>query len=118
MDTSIDSITEEVLAKLSKWKPYIHHEAATGSIYIKFPHWGLGSIRIGDHDGRNCYTYRWQIRTDKPADYQEKGVHKQVRFFEYGSDKVDVLVAEFERQAENRWICPGEKATWGDYNGH
>lgn len=112
--SKIASITKEVLARLDKWKPHVHCKALTGSTYIKFPHWGLGSIRIGGHKGRNCYSYRWRIRVDGPTNHCKKGVHKQIPFFECGPDKVDILVAEFERQAENRGIQPGEEAVWVD----
>ena len=44
---------------------YIWHKATTGSCYIRFKDNRIGSIRIGDHDGRDKLKYKWNIRTDK-----------------------------------------------------
>lgn len=48
-------------------------EAQTGSTYIEFidlPH--LGKLRVGDHNERKRYGYRWQVRTDITESYVDK----------------------------------------------
>lgn len=111
--TEVDQIVQEVLIELEKWEPYIYYEAVTGSIYIKFPHWGLGSLRVGDHSGRERYAYRWRVRLDKAPDYFGRGIHKGVSFTECGTGKIADLVKRFEREAKLRYIKPGEKVLWG-----
>jgi len=108
--TKADQVAHEVLISLAQWKPYIYYEAATGSVYIKFPHWKLGSLRIGDHNGREKYSYRWRVRLDKSPNYFGKGVHNGVSFTECGIEMIDSLVKEFNRQAEFRNVKPGDKA--------
>lgn len=51
---------------------YIHHIAKTGSAYIKFKDERMGSIRIGDHDGRERYRYRFNLRSDISKRYVEE----------------------------------------------
>lgn len=104
--TEIDQIVQEVLIELAQWNPFIYCKAATDSAYIKFPHWGLGSLRIGDHKGKKKYTYRWRIRLDKPYDYFETGIHRGVSFVECGVGMIEVLIKEFNQQAEKRGINP------------
>lgn len=43
---------------------YIYHVAMTGSVYIRFKDRLLGSIRIGDHTGKEKYRYKFNIRDD------------------------------------------------------
>lgn len=45
-------------------KAYIWHVAKTGSVYIRFYDQRIGSVRIGDHDGREQYKYKYNIRID------------------------------------------------------
>lgn len=39
-------------------------KAKSGSCYLRFDDSRMGQIRIGDHDERECYGYRWHIRLD------------------------------------------------------
>lgn len=100
-----------LLDKLSQWKPYIYHKALTGSIYIKFPHWGLGSLRVGDHKGRSKYRYRWICRVDW-EDKMITDLYKGTPRTRFSPDKVDLFVDEFEKQAEERGIKPGDREAW------
>jgi hypothetical protein len=45
-------------------KCYIYHTATTGSIYIRFEDIRIGSIRLGDHDGKEKLKYKFNIRSD------------------------------------------------------
>lgn len=66
-------------------------EANTGSIYLEFEDGRMGKIRIGDHDERRAYGYRWQIRLDIKFPYtDEQKKHK--RFF-YPPDRLNRCVA-------------------------
>lgn len=66
--------------------------AKGGSCYFKFEDERMGKCRIGDHNERTRYGYRWQIRTDIVQAYTslEKG-HKQ---FFVPAQKLDVAVAQ------------------------
>lgn len=60
----------------------IHTEIVTiaksGSCYVRFVDPRMGQIRIGDHNERKWYGYKWQIRLDLKQRYtdQSKG-HKR-----------------------------------------
>lgn len=43
---------------------YVYHRALTGSIYVRFKNPNLRSLRIGDHDGREKYQYKFNLRSD------------------------------------------------------
>lgn len=50
---------------------YIYHVATTGSVYVKFTDERLRSIRIGNHNGRSKYRYKWNLRSDVKRHYTE-----------------------------------------------
>lgn len=102
-----------LIESLKEWNPKIWHRAATGSIYIKFPHWMLGSIRIGDHNKREKYKYRFEVRTDlEPAGV----VIKNKNTYIYDPGALNLLVEKFKKIAEGRGIKPGDKQTWEQAN--
>lgn len=43
---------------------HVFHKATTGSVYVRFDNANIGSVRIGDHDGREKYRYRFNLRQD------------------------------------------------------
>lgn len=88
----------QVLKSLEKWNPKVWHISQTGSTYIKFSHWKLGSIRISDHPGRKKYNYKWRINVNR---FNQKNVKEFVKTFE-----------EF---AKNNDITPKDKQLWEDY---
>jgi hypothetical protein len=108
-------VAETLLEKLSKWGAYIYHEATTGSMYIKFPHWGLGSIRVGDHKGITKYRYRWRVRLDKPAGYHCNLMDRGTTVLEVSPVNLDLLIEQFEAAAAARSIQPGDTETWDEY---
>lgn len=59
-------------------KPYFYHHSKWGSYYIKFEDTRLRSVRVGDHDGRERYRYKWNLRSDlDKADIQmDKGCRR------------------------------------------
>lgn len=107
------AIADAVIVLLKEWGAYMYHEATTGSMYIKFPHWGLGSIRIGDHRGIGKYKYRWRVRTDMDKNYSKMFQQEKTLVTEVGIDKIDFLIHEFQEQAKSRGIRPGDKESWG-----
>lgn len=61
---AIARVVDQILVMLSPFGVYVYHRAKTGSTYLKFLEPGMGSIRVGDHDGREKYHYRYNVRLD------------------------------------------------------
>lgn len=61
---AIARVVDQILAMLSPYGVYVYHRAKTGSTYLKFLEPGMGSIRVGDHEGREKYHYRYNVRLD------------------------------------------------------
>ena len=57
--------------KQNNIKAYLYYVAKTGSFYIKMKNKKLGSIRIGDHDGRKKYKYKYNVRFDMLNSFTE-----------------------------------------------
>ena len=55
------NIVETLLRELKSISPYIYHVSRWNSVYLKFQDKRLGSVRIGDHSGREKYRYKWNI---------------------------------------------------------
>lgn len=56
----------------------VFKKAVSGSCYMHFKDQRMGKCRIGDHNERSRYGYRWQIRADisNPFEDSSKG-HRQ-----------------------------------------
>lgn len=50
-----------VVKRLQVLGAYLFYSAGTGSQYVKFTDPRLGSLRIGDHGGREKYRYKWNL---------------------------------------------------------
>jgi hypothetical protein len=97
-----------ILDRLAKWGAYRFYEARTGSVYIKFPHWKLGSIRIADHPGKQYYKYRWNLHATGAnlfAFWQDG----KVRRLHFSPDNLEKFFKAFEEEAETRGVKPGDK---------
>jgi hypothetical protein len=59
-------IANKLIEELAKHdiKAYIWHAATTGSVYIRFEDCRVGSVRLGNHDGREKLKYKFNIRND------------------------------------------------------
>ncbi len=71
---------------------FISRSFVTGSVYMEFDMPEMGKLRIGDHNERERYGYRWQLRLDQKEDsmvVKRKG-HKQ---FFYSVDNLDGMVS-------------------------
>lgn len=55
------------------------HASKFNSHYIKFKDTRLGSIRIGDHKGRDRYSYTYEIFTDTMSDFQIEEKFKSIK---------------------------------------
>jgi len=62
--------------KAAGLKPYIYVAAKSGSCYFRFEDVRLRSLRIGTHNGRDKYRYKWNLRYDYdiPAVKNDHGV--------------------------------------------
>lgn len=98
-----------LLTELREWGAYVFHDASTGSKYLKMPHWGLGSIRIANHEGYEKYSYKWKVRVDLQTGDRSKGV--------YAAGELNQLVRDFLANADARGILPGDAQTWEEYQG-
>lgn len=60
------NLAESLVEALNKYEvgAYIYHKATTGSVYIRFGDAKLCSVRVGDHDGREKYKYKFNLRSD------------------------------------------------------
>ena len=64
-----DKLVEELNA--NKIRCYIWHRATTGSVYIRFNDQRMGSVRLGDHEGRGKLKYKFNLRSDFPMHYNK-----------------------------------------------
>lgn len=108
-------IARSLVVMLADYGAYIYHEATTGSVYVKFPHWALGSIRIGDHKGIGRYHYRWRVRTDQESAHVARYMDGVTMVFEVGKDRLGDLAAQFISEAKRRGVNPGDKETWEEH---
>jgi len=84
---------EELLKRLKKYKPFIFkHSMDRASYYIHFnnlPNSMTHKLRVSNHDEREHYGYKWQLRLDGVANVKH---HKEMRrYFE----DIDRLIREF-----------------------
>jgi len=85
------ALYERLCTELADVGGYGYYEAQTGSRYIRFTDPRVGSIRIGDHQGRPRYRYRWNlwVGVEPPTRKTMQGRHIMYHFAE---DEVDQLV--------------------------
>jgi len=75
-------------------KPYISVVAISGSLYIKFNNPALRSLRVGNHDGRGKYKYKWNLRDDWKIISTE--IDKYPRFY-YPSQDYEEMIEDMKR---------------------
>lgn len=51
---------------------YVWCKATTGSAYIRFNDSRMCSIRLGDHEGKSEYKYKYNVRSDVKKSYAKK----------------------------------------------
>jgi len=96
------AFAEMVVKKLKAQgiEAHIYNVAQTGSIYIRFARKEFCSLRIGDHDGREKYKYKFNLRSDIENFYEE--IDKNIRRYYYPFSDVDELVQSIRRFQESR----------------
>ena len=109
----IEAIRLYLMGELQAWGPYVVKVAETGSIYMKFPHWALGSIRIGNHPGIERYKFKWSVRID--FGIYDSNLPEYPRTF--GKHEMVRLISAFLYNADERGILPGDRQTWEEYKG-
>ena len=70
-----------IIEELTDLGAYLYYNAASGSQYIKFLDPRLGSLRIGDHEGKPHLAYRWNIHTDTSYLWYFEEGDKGVRYY-------------------------------------
>ena len=93
-----EQAVEIVLSELKPLGAYIFHKAKTDSVYVKFEDKRIGSLRIGDHDGREKYKYRWNLRSDMVTERVIKDNH--VRRFYFPINKTYTLCKAIKGYAD------------------
>lgn len=106
-----DAAVDELRARLAAagMETEVVSRAATGSVYLKFADDRMGKIRVGDHDERERYGYRWQIRGDIRVPYVDDA--KGHRRFFFPPTHLDVAVRRMIRYRDTiiRNSSPTEK---------
>jgi hypothetical protein len=90
---------------------YVHCEATTSSVYIRFADPRNASIRIGDHDGKSRYRYKWNVRTDKK--FRKRGrfgwmVDRGIWRYYTTADRIDEMVLLIAKRADLAKTWPKE----------
>jgi hypothetical protein len=98
--TLIHSKAQEllVLLRLAGIEAYIYNKAKTGSVYIRFKDARIGSIRVGDHEGRQKYSYKYNLRLDIDKTYTKKD-GKVERYF-YPPTKLRLMAKAIQLRAQ------------------
>ncbi len=90
------SARDKVLEDLKPLGAYSYYSAATGSQYIKFEDPRLGSLRIGDHKGREKYRYKWNLMVGGERRTVQTG--KILRHF-YPISDIDAMCSEIRKHS-------------------
>lgn len=92
------NLTRRLLKEFEPLGIYIYHVSTWDSVYIKFAHNELRSIRIGDHKGRQKYKYKWNIDLEgKTRTETDDGIKR----FYYTPEDVDLLINAIYERAKN-----------------
>lgn len=92
-------IAEYIISELKDQGAYMGNKSVTtNSVYVKFLNRHVKSLTIRDHNTREKYKYKWNLRLDKRNDYEliDCGIK---RYF-YGQDSVDKLIAHIRAYAK------------------
>ena len=57
-------VRDKLFNQLQEFGAIKWHKSSYGSCYIKFKDTRLGSIRISDHEGRQKYTYKYEVHVN------------------------------------------------------
>lgn len=91
---------------------YLYHVSKWDSCYLKFydTNW-YGSIRVGDHNGREKYRYKWNVRMERSSTVEtDRNVHRRY----YHVSDLDQMILDLKykiwhygylRSITKRWIA-------------
>jgi hypothetical protein len=95
-------IANELVEKLNVegFEAYIWHvaESTTGSAYIRFKNPLLCSIRLGDHNGKEKYKYKYNVRSDIQKSHTE--VDRGTWRWYFKVEEIESLIAELRKRRE------------------
>ena len=110
-----ENVANNLIFELTQLKIgcYIWHIATTDSVYIRFKDNRMGSIRIGDHDGREKLKYKWNLRNDlKPRNCGWKKDDKTWRYY-LPLTQWKELIPVLQKRHEEVQIWPESKFEYG-----
>lgn len=82
-------VTGRLLSELSDLGLYVANQSiTTNSFYLKFADDRMGSVRVGDHKGKQKYAYRWNIWTD--------GIERSYKQVDRGINRWHYLVSDLD----------------------
>lgn len=105
-------IAKYIVNNLKELNAYIKNMSKYGTIYIAFKNNELlRQIRIGDHDGREKYKYKWNLRNDIPKEFID--IDKGISRYYYTFFDVDKLINDiknkYKQLQENNYVCKDKK---------
>lgn len=96
-------VERNIMINLADLGPYRYKKAASGSVYLKFKDPTLGSLRIGNHEGREKYRYRWNIREDIKEGFTRTRENGRIQYF-YTFYEVEKLVDAIRNYAQGAYL--------------
>ena len=108
------ALSEKLLAEVLEKIPgtVLHNRSVTtSSIYLKTPD-GY-SLRIGDHKGREKYSYKWNLNPDltgRPGWRKEFNQFDQRDHWRYYTASVDDLAEKVKANIQARWERAAQEA--------
>lgn len=102
---------EEIIRALNKHNlgAYLYHSAKSGSAYVKFENEALRSIRIADHEGRERYRYKYNLRRDiyKAEWKKEDGIWR----YYCPMHRIDLLISQILKNKNYNTMGLGTNTT-------
>jgi hypothetical protein len=105
-------VADEVLERLARFKPFIFQISQTRrSVYIHFAGLPNGldhKLRISDHDERERYGYKWQLRLDGIDQIVQK---RWSRYFREIDELVECFIGYYHKVEHSK--APQMGMDWG-----
>jgi hypothetical protein len=81
----------------------VNHSVTTSSIYCRTP--DGRSLRIGDHKGKEKYSYKWNLGDGYGKGHWVKEFNKVTKFtyWRYYTDSVDDLALQLQSNVSFKW---------------
>lgn len=98
MNPDLKQIAEDLVLNLNECdiECYLYHVSNSGnSFYIRFKDARIGSIRISDHEGRDRYRYKYNLRSDMVSTGRWQKIDGSWCFYmsaDYWAKMIDILI--------------------------